>query len=308
MSKAIDEYTPNFPKRQWKPIASFVREAVRDCESRTPYAARTLLIASSRHVRWCTQTAGFKLDRAVIFHRGVIADYIGRGCPQMSRSSAGNRRSQLLRMSELLLPPNQQLVVAMPAMPPPTPVAPYTPSEVIALKSWASGQASDYLRLSCHALLALGLGAGLSAAEVGDVQARHLHVDDDGVMVEVVGARARIVPVLAAWEPTLRSIAGAAMTKDLFVFRPRRVRAHRNLVGNFIYKTNIDRVRPNLQRMRVTWVVTHLVAGTPVKALVAAAGVESLEALTRYLVHVPELGRDEYRTSLRAAGYPDGPQ
>ena len=40
--------------------------------------------------------------------------------------------------------------------------------------------------------------------------------------------------------------------------------------------------------MRATWIVTHLTAGSPVKALVEAAGVDSLEALTRYLRFVPD--------------------
>ncbi len=53
--------------------------------------------------------------------------------------------------------------------------------------------------------------------------------------------------------------------------------------------------------MRATWMVTHLTAGSPVKALVEAAGVDSLEALTRYLRFVPDADVAAYRAAFRAA-------
>lgn len=300
VATTIANYTPDLPPQEWAVIADFVRAAVTDCDFQTAYTARTLMVASIRHVHWCVFAAGLPLDRAVVFHRDTIAEYIAYGCPQMSAGSAGNRRSQLLRMSELLLPPATRTsrLTAMPASPP---TSPYSVREQVALRSWAAGQGSQYQVVSCHVLLALGFGAGLSAAEVGDVQAGHLHCDTDGVLVEVVGKRARMVPVLAEWEPVLVDVADAAMRPDLYVFRPRRDKAHRNLVGNFIYKTNVGRVRPNLQRMRTTWIVTHLSAGSPIKALVEAAGVDSLEALTRYLRYVPDADINAYRVAFRAA-------
>lgn len=300
MATAITKYTPDLPPHEWAAIAPFVCDAVTACDCRTPYSARELLAASVRHVHWCVFTAGLPLDRQTVFHRDTVAEYIAYGCSQMSAGSAGNRRSQLLRMSELLLPPAARTsrLAALPASPP---TVPYAARERVALRSWAAGQVTQYQVVNCHVLLALGLGAGLSAAEVGDVQARHLHCDGQGVLVEVTGRRARLVPVLAEWESVLVDVAVAAMRPDLYVFRPRRDKTHRNLVGNFVDKTNVARVRPNLQRMRATWIVTHLTAGSPVKALVEAAGVDSLEALTRYLRYVPDADINAYRAAFRAA-------
>lgn len=87
----------------------------------------------------------------------------------------------------------------------------------------------------------------------------------------------------------------------MFLFRPTREKTHKNLIGNFVDKTGPGRVRANAQRMRSTWIVTHLTAGTPVKALVEAAGVDSLEALTRFLRFVPELDTTVARRALRDA-------
>ena len=305
MATVIAGYIPDLPEEHWAVIGAFVRAAVADCDQRTPYSARELMKAAARHVQWCVYTAGLPLERDYVFHRETIAEYAARGCPQMAPASAGNRRSQLLRMSELLLPPAQRTARLAP-FPASAPVAPYTSAEQTALRSWAAAARTDYMSVNARLLLALGFGAGLSAAEVGGVRVRHLHVDADGVQVQVEGARPRLVPVLADWEPALAAFRESAMFDDMFVFRPRRAGPSRNLVANFLAKTNITGVRPSLQRMRVTWIVTHLSAGSPIKAVMQAAGVDSLEALTRYLPFVPDVDPDTYRVALRAALHGDG--
>lgn len=301
VASAIRDYEPDLPGDEWANVADFVRSAVTDCQRETPYSARELLTVSARYVRWCWRTAGLPLDRSVIFQRDSIAEYIARGCEQMSPASAGNRRSQLLRMSEILLPPEERQNRLAP-LPPSDPLAPYTPADIVALRSWAKGQNTQYRRAQCHLLLALGLGAGLSNAEILAVRACHIRADNEGAMVEVTGARPRFVPVLATWEQTLIDYAEAMpLDRKQFVFRPRRTSTHANALINFVDKSKPGRVRATAQRMRVTWMVTHLRAGTPVKPLVTAAGVDSLEALTRYLRYVPEADAQTWRQALRTA-------
>lgn len=301
VATAIAHYTPELAPEQWAQIAEFVRAAVTDAHQGTVYSARELLKAATPLVAWCFWTAGLDLDRETVFHPEVIGEFIDRGTPQWSRPTAANRRSQLLRMSELLLPHGVR-PVRLPPMWSARPSVPYTPAEVIALRSWAGGQTSQYMVVNSTVLLALGLGAGLSAAEVCEVRAGHLLVDADGVLVEVVGKRSRLVPVLAEWEPILVSLADAAAIRpDLYVFRPQRTTSNKNTISNFVAKTNAPRVHPSLLRMRATWIVTHLTAGSPVKPLMEAAGVESLEALTRYLQFVPDVDVAAYRAAFRDA-------
>lgn len=289
------------PADQWAQIADFVRAAVTDCRGGTVYSARELFKATTPLAAWCFWTAGLELDREEVFHPEVIAEFIARGTPQWSRPTAANRRSQLMRMSELLLP-HPTRPVRLPPMWSANPSKPYTPAEVVAMRSWAGGQTSHYMVVNSTVLLALGLGAGMSAAEVCEVRTGHLHVDDEGVLVEVVGKRPRLVPVLAEWEPVLVALAGtSAIRPDLYVFRPQRTTSNKNTISNFVAKTNAPRVHPSLLRMRATWIVTHLSAGSPVKALVEAAGVDSLEALTRYLRFVPDVDVAAYRAAFRAA-------
>jgi integrase len=298
VATAIATYRPDLPPEDWAVIGEFVRTAVTDCMGKTVYSPRQLFAAATRHVWWCWSTAGLPLDNAVVFHPQVICEFIDAGCPEWSRPTAGNHRARLMRMSEALMPPGAR-PVRLPVIEPSSPLQPYTVPEQVALRSWANGQVTQYRIVNCHVLLALGLGAGLTAAEVCDVRAGHLHVDSEGMLVEVVGKRARLVPVLAEWEPILIDLADAAMRPDLHVFRPHRSTGYKNTIANFVAKTDAGRVRPTQQRMRATWLVTHLSAGSPVKALVRAAGLDSLESLTRYLRYVPDADVAAVRAAFR---------
>ena len=301
VSEAIDSYVPTFSAEIWEAIGPFVREAVRDCDLKTRYSAQELMVVTARHVHWCWTTGGLELARAVIFRREVIGEYIARGCPQMTRASAGNRRSQLLRMSELLLPP-QDRVDRLAPMPTSTALSPYTQADLVALRSWASGLNTHYRQVQAHLLLSLGLGAGMSNAEILAARSCHLHVDSEGALIEVVGSRPRIVPVLATWEEPLVDFAKARpLDSQQFIFRPRRTSQNNHTIGNFVDRTRPGLVKPTAQRMRVTWIVTHLIAGSPLAALVTAAGVDSLEALTRYLQFVPGKELTEIRAQFRSA-------
>lgn len=301
VSEVIDSYVPTFSAEIWAVIGPFVREAVLDCDAQTRYSARELMVVTARHVHWCWTTAGMELARAVIFRREVIAEYIERGCPQMSKASAGNRRSQLLRMSELLMPPPERVKRLNP-MPTSKALSPYSSSEQISLRSWARGLNTQYRQEQAHVLLALGLGAGISNAEIIEVRSCHLHVDDEGALIEVVGNRPRVVPVLALWEQPLLEYAQARpLSPQQYLFRPLRTTVDDHTIGNFVDKTRPGHVKPTAQRMRVTWIVTHLIAGTPLKPLIDAAGVDSLEALTRYLKFIPGKDLSDVRAQFRSA-------
>lgn len=301
MAAAIANYTPDIPAGEWAVIGEFVRAAVSDCTGKTVYSPRQLFAAVTRHARWCWATAGLPLDNAVVFHPQIISEFIDQGCPDWSRPTAANHRTRLMRMSEILMPPGTR-PVRLPSMwSERKPLLPYPVAEQAALRSWATGQITQYRIVNCHVLLALGLGAGLTASEVCEARTGHLHVDDEGVLVQVMGARPRMVPVLAEWEAVLVDLAAAAMRPDQYLFRPGRTTSYKNTISNYVAQTNVGRVHPSLQRMRTTWMVTHLIAGSPVKPLMQAAGLDSLEAVTRYLRFVPDADVRAYRAAFRAA-------
>lgn len=276
-----------------------MRAAVADCNAKTPYEARRLIGPFARLTHWAWQVACLPLERDVVCRREVIAEFIEKGCEGFAVASKGTYRARLHSMSDVLLSAPLRA-----HRPPPigrgNVIAPYTPGEVTLLRHWALGQATQHRRVNAHVLLALGLGAGLSAAETMAVQAQHVLIDDLGAQIEVQGDRARLVPVLAEWEQPLIDLAGSAMRPEMWLFSPGRQSASpKNLISHFIRRSNDAPVHIHSQRLRSTWLVDHLAAGTPTPVLMRAAGLESLEPLSRYLPFVPEIDSTEARRLLR---------
>jgi len=298
------DYSPALNAGSWAAIADFTLASVADTVDALPYDTADLNSAATRLVAWCWETAGLPLDRHIVFHRDTIARFISVGCPELKPASRGNLRSMLLRMSEILGQPAPR---RLKALPPSDPSAPYSAEELVSLRSWASGQSTASRRANASVLLAIGAGAGLSAFEIGELRVADIQVDELGVLVNVTGSRARSVPVLREWEDALIDRV-ASMDPEKYAFRENHTTFYPNLVSNFVDRGHPTRVRLTTQRLRATWIVRHLVAGTPVVALMDAAGVESLEAFTRYTAFVLPLGIARLRSALGGAGASSIPQ
>lgn len=296
MARTIALYVPALPADEWESIADFVRAAVTECNLKTPYAARDLFGPLARHVHWCVFRAVLPLSREVLFRRDVISLFASTGCADLTDTTRGSYRSRLFRMAEILLPGSMPIRVE--PLPPSGPAAPYSQSDVRVMVNWARHQNTDHRIQNALVLLGLGLGAGLSAAEIIHLRSRDVLVDDDGVLLQVSANRPRLVPVTAVWEEVLAE-AAERVHRDRFLFRPGREVVTKNVISNFTAKTVDTYIRPSTQRLRVTWIVGHLEARVPINALVTASGVDSLEALTRYLHFVPQVDPDEVRRSLR---------
>lgn len=284
----------------WAAIETFVRRSVAQVIPDDAKQASKFMTVLAAHVRWCWQDRGYALEPTIIFRNEVIDEFLQKGTAHLGPRSVATYRSRLVAMSKALLPWRMRTGEL-------TPIGrvgagePYTDGQVAALHTWAEQQGTEYRRVNCHVLLGLGLGAGLSAGEVEQVQSRHVTVDDEGVLVEVVGDRPRFVPVLAEWEGVIADVAGAAMNKDQFLFKPRReVARAKNLIPNLVGETTGRTFPITSQRLRVTWIVTHLAGGTPISALYKGSGVQSHEALARYAEFVPDLDRLAFRRTMRA--------
>lgn len=149
--------------------------------------------------------------------------------------------------------------------------APYAPAQVAAWFALAAAQPTEARRQRLCGLLCLGLGAGLERAELRGVTGRHVVARSGGVLVEVVGTRARAVPVLARYQERL--LASAGFAGDGFVcggVSPSRKNVTANLVGKLAGGADLGRL--DVGRLRATWLAHHLEAMGLV-ALFAAAGV-----------------------------------
>jgi integrase len=262
-------------------VEDFVRAAVVDSCHKTPYEDRDLMLTCSRLTVWSTRVAGLPLLREALFRRETIGDFISNGCTRFKPATRGNMRSQLLRMSEALLPRSATPRRLKP-LPPADPARPYSDKELVSLRNWADGQSTPARRANANILMSAGAGAGLTASEIGELRTSDVEMDSEGVLLLVRGDRSRVVPVLAEWDGPFSSRV-AQLTPGSYLFRENHTEFYPNLVSNFVARSGRVGVKPQTQRLRATWIVRHLTAGTPVAPLMEAAGVDSLEAFTRYV-------------------------
>lgn len=301
MTDKIANYRASMPPEQWELIEEFVRAAITDFSPATNRDAGYFMTIVTKHVHWCW-VRGYPLDRQVIFRREVIAEFCENGIRTLSHKTRGTWRSRLFRVSEALMTGSRR-PVRVPSISMGPAQAPYTPREVNDLRWWATNLGTDYRRVNMMCVLALGLGAGLKAVEMGGVRCSDVTVDDDGVVVNVrEGVSPRLVPVTAPWEGVIAEIASAALRKDQWLLLPmRRLKYHKSLLSNFTLDLPNRPCSVNAQKLRATWIVEHLSAGTPVRLLADAAGLASPDALGPYISHVPDVAPIEGRRRLRSA-------
>lgn len=289
-------YQPSIDPAYWEAIRDFVRDVVARTETTVPYTTYALYRASTEFTLWAWQTAGLPLEVEDLFERSVIAFYVQTGCGQLTAAARGNRRSLLLRMSEHLLLDAPTRLEPMPAS---NPSEPYSRREIVSIVSWARAQSTPERRANAHALVALGLGGGLSSQEIIALQVKDVHRERDQVTVTVAGTRRRDVPLLDEYAELMPAVNIA--TPNGFVFRPGRTQIYVNAISNFVKRGNGGGLRPTTQRMRATWLVHHLNAGTPLTVLTRAAGLESLDALARFEHFATEIDAATATRLLRSA-------
>lgn len=145
-------------------------------------------------------------------------------------------------------------------------------------------------------MLALAAGAGLKSAEIGMVLREDVQADDQGVVVSVRGSNAREVPLLWEWEQWVTSVLDSVPPGAPLWGSPNRINS-RNMLSSFTATTGGR--APRGDRLRATWLVSHLNAGTRMKEFLKACGIHKFENLPRYLVYVTDLDDAGYRQALR---------
>lgn len=304
MADAIDNFKPQ-RRNDWHLDRAFVTASVRAAEPHVAYEARQLLTDVAAHVRWCRAVAGLPQTVEAVFAKQTVEEYIAHGCPNLAAVSRGNRRSALRRIAEVLLPDVWETVRTVPYTASRAP-APYNTAEVAAFRSWANSRPTITQRADALALIALGIGCGLSPEDINPLRANQVTITTDGVLVAVSGRRARIVVCRREFEGELVD-AVDGIEPDQFVFRRNRPdsRAGSNYLSHFVDRHTPDgQLKFNGQRARVTWLVHHLNVGTPLALLLAAAGVKKLDALDRYLPYLAAPTTEDTHRLLRGGDNP----
>ncbi len=258
-------------------VAHIIQQCV-ELGRRTPYSETDIRFAVVPFLRWTVLEAGMDPELDELFSTRTIEQYVQSAARDYSAGVLGNIRTRLFRLAEQIGDPDGRRV-PISALPPANPAKPYGRREIASMMSWANTHATPSRRASAINLLALGLGAGLSTSEIASLRWRHVTFEGNDVVLLVHGARERSVVMVRRWAHEI--IPNNDGDPDGFLFRPDRETSWRNVVSNFVSRLPKD-IRPQPQRLRATWIVAHLNAGTNVITLMRAAGVDSLEAFTRY--------------------------
>ncbi len=271
------------PEEEWAAIAAYVHDVVARAEPQVTYTAAQLYPVVARLAQFAHEKH-MPLEDDPVFDPFTVERFVQFHLSTYNRASRNTLRARLRRVTEALL--GDETAVRARALGKAEASRPYTPKQVAELDGWALAQPSEERRTSARALLALGLGAGLTGAEIITLRTRHVQYVGGTTFIDIGGTDNRIVPVLPDWADELGERT-AFVGGDGWVFRAEQRGGNINLITDFVSR-NGPHLPLQTRRMRATWLVHHLEVGTPVKTLLRIAGLRSAEALDRVLPFVEE--------------------
>lgn len=278
-------YRPINALPYWDQIGNFIDMAVTDA-AQGDRSRRAIYPAVAPFVLWCWRTRGLPLKRERVFRRSIADDFVQRGMPGYLAGSRATHRSSLYRVIEAL--DTDSSGAAGRPIPRRAPTEPYTAAEVAQLHSWAVAQGTERRRIDAMMLLVLGLGCGLTSKELQAVRVEDLIIRPNLAQVTVWDSRPRVVPISPVWSERLGTVS-PQLVRGTWAFRPGRSSARDGQITDFLMRarTNHD-IRP--VRMRATWLIEHLAAGTSPAELLRISGLQQLAALDRLMKFVPKTG------------------
>jgi hypothetical protein len=270
VAKTIGRYSPVSVSDE---VAAFARTVVAAAEPKSAARAKALLFAAGRLGSFAT-SVGLELDPQVVLHPSLIERFIIVRSEEMSLTMRRTLRSNLRALAR------DCRVNTAPA---PVPLsrdrakAPYALSEICAYLALADAQPTLARRMRLSGLIALGAGAGLMGSDLRIVAGTDVVARSGGVLIEVKGRRARVVPLLARYhERALASASFAGAGPLIGGFSAQR----RNVTGDLKASVAGGADLPVLDtgRLRATWLV-EAAASIGLKAFMDAAGITSSQRL-----------------------------
>jgi hypothetical protein len=244
---------------------------------------------------WCL-SKGMPLDWEVVLDPDTVERFVSVGIKD--DRCRGTYRATLRRLGPLLTTkapwePRAEAVNRRRV------AGPYSADDLELLWRDAQHQATSARLRAGQALIALGVGAGLDGRWSTRVAGEDIVCQDGLVFVRVGEPSARVVPVLARWEAVILDLAGSA--GDEFLVGGRSLAINR--AGDLARKFVVGHRHPKLSapRLRSTWLLHHLTAGTRLPELARAAGMVGVTVLSDLLPEVALLPDRQAAVMLRGA-------
>lgn len=287
---------------EWRPFEgfglnaegeAFVRDSVSIAAPHTAYSAKLCINYAARYVHWC-RMHGYPLKAESIWSPIAIDLYSTTANQDRSEGTRRNYRAVLMRISEILLPEAHPDKLA--ALSKKSTIAPYTAEDMAGFRDWAGMQLTALKAHRAVTMLVLCAGAGVRTAEIAELRPEHVVRDAAGTLIDIPGKRARVVPLLPEWEEWVDPMLERRPDTELLWGNITRRDAN-NIVSAFTQYSN--GTPPRSDRLRNTWLAFHLTSGTPLKLLLRASGVSSVNQLNLLLEHLPEVDDADYLRALR---------
>jgi integrase len=261
--------------------AAFARAVVAAAAPADPGRARNLLFAAGRLAAFGEQL-GLLPQPQVLLDPAVIERFILCGCRRAAPATRRTLRSNLRALSR---------ATARHAEPRPTPLprerakAPYNDAEIAGYLRLAGAQPTVARRMCATALVCLGAGAGIVAGELRHVRGVDVLERSGGLLVQVPGKRARVVPVLKRFQAPL--LEAAALAGDRLIVGGEKSE-RKNLTDALTAALSADSSLPRLDagRLRSSWLCAAA-KEIGLHAFMAAAGVRCSQRLGDIAASLP---------------------
>lgn len=299
-AEKVRSYTPRLPKTKVAFIRQFVEDAVTLAQPLTKYSAETLMRPVMHFVYWCVFVLGYEPTRE-LFEPETVQAYIDEAIDGKTDGTRRNYRAWIIRVAEVVNPdrnPIRSKPLNGRGMEPP-----YTADDMVVLRRWSEGQSTQYRRNGAQTLIALGAGAGLSAIEIAHLRRDYVELHPDGAVeihVHIDGDYKRSVIVARPFDSKLAELM-APLEGNRMVFLTDRTRTINDVVSAFTSKLAFPPGTPpiTVRRLRNTWLVNRLTNRVDVSTLMRAAGLESLESISRLALFVPDISDVDRIAQLR---------
>lgn len=298
---AIAAYTPApdcVPEFTWTRIRPLVSEAVAAAAFDSSHGARFAMRTAAQFFTWAL-TEGLPLDLEVLLCPERVEEWVASREGQVSRRTQSNQRSALRRVG-------RASTRRAPWPPEPRPytghvhlTGPYSASEIAGFLAAVPQQTHERRSRVLKAMLALGLGAGLTPGEVLTCTAAQVRKDPTDELLVIV-ASGRTVPVDRHYARDLRDLCFAHPEGPLIgVHNPRL----RDPFGHLRRGIRLPAYLPPLRvsRLRTTWMVNVLQRDVRISEFMEIAGTASSKTLETIAVFVPRR-TTEIEFHRRAAG------
>lgn len=298
ISSAIRRYTPQKMARHlWsEEMAEFTRTAVTDFGPLNGLEAGTYMRSLAGLLIHTVRVKCEPLERKVVFDGrnidGYYADVLKR------KASGAETRLRLLRLaSELhVFDPDRRDAGAKRTA---KTFAPYMSIEIVRLLSQGRSRSTPKRRHNWQSLVALGAGFGLTAVEAVNLKASDIVDRISHLEARVAGTRPRVVICLSDWEDRLRTLLTSELITDYVIVTLNRPNALNSWTAQYIADMSSWDTGFSMARLRATFVVKHLEAGTSPIHLIRMLGVKQFSTIERLLPFATVASVEESAALLR---------